>query len=226
MLKQCTVLISVLLAISGCSTGRVAETGADDRPREVVPPLIKSDLPFSQAGEVKLLELDLLDKVRVNKIEEGSVNGVRYRFFYADGSGTFAGTKGNSLAKGERKAANWSVGCDKDSMNDKVHCFAVNRDLGLFVNADGSHFLLIGSQHYPGSEVAVRFGDSQPIAADSKQQFSAEQSAELIGRLKNGETVSTRFQQWPYEQHIDKTFELYGFDEVYSYLQWAVEHID
>jgi hypothetical protein len=216
----------MFLRIAGCAVIAFASLSAQAQEKVTTANIIEADAPFSSGGAVKLDEMRLLTEVRVHKVEGGSLNGVRYRFYYTDGSGTFAGAKGNSLASTERAQDNWSTSCSKDAMNDSVRCYATIRDLMVAVHKDGSHYLVVGSDHYPGSDVAIRLDKSAPLVVSSKVQYAPPQSNQILGRLKNGMTVSTRYQEWPYKGYKDSTFELYGFEEVYSYLQWAVKHID
>lgn len=190
------------------------------------PDLIEAASPFSEQGKVEKNEMRLHSRVEVSRVESGDLNGVKYRFWYADGSGTFAGTRGNSLSLTERTQSNWATRCVKDAMNDSVRCMATTRDLTLSVRKDGSYFVVIGSDHYPGTDVAIRIGKSIPVTASSEVQFRPPKSSQLLEQMRNGVTITTRYQEWPYKEYRDSTFELYGFDEVRSYLQWAVKNIN
>jgi len=192
----------------------------------VKPQLIRSAEAFSSAGVVSLSETELHTKTEVNKVESGQLNGVSYHFYYTDGSGRFAGTKGNTLDIMEPTRGNWSVRCNKDTMDDSVDCSARLGSLAVLVKKGGGHYVFVGSDHYPGTDVAIRLGDSKPLIAAGEIQFGAARSEEILLGLKNGMKVSTRYQEWPNKYFTDEAFELYGFEEVYAYLQWAAEHAE
>lgn len=231
------IAAALLVLLSGCAGQQGAPQPAQavpvaskvpvqpvkqELPRDVIPNLIVSETPFSPGGAVSNLELDLLTKIRVSKVEQGEINGVLYRFYYSDGSGTFAGAPGNNL---NTSNTNWSVRCDKDAMSEKVSCYAVTRDFGVFVNTDGTEQILIGVDHYPGSTVAIRVGSAAPVEAGAKTQFDPQQSKALLDRMKNGTQVVTRYQEWPRKFNKDQAFTLYGVEEVRAYLHWAVKRI-
>lgn len=190
------------------------------------PNLIQSKVPFSANGKVEKQETRLSKTIEVTTTESGQLNGVSYRFWYTDGSGSFAGKKGNKLAIEERRAENWSVRCLKDAMDDSVRCAATIHDLTVSVGKSGSDYVWVGSDHYPGTDVAIRVGGGVPSVASSNGQYGPMLSKQLIEEFKQGVAVTTRFQQWPYTAYKDVTFDLYGFDEVYSYMKWAVKNIE
>ncbi len=188
--------------------------------------LIQSESPFSEGGKVGKSETRLSSKIEVTKTESGKLNGVSYRFWYTDGSGSFSGKKGNTLAIEERSSDNWNVRCVKDAMDDSVRCAASIHDLTVSVGKGGDEYIWVGSEHYPGTDVAVRVGAGTPYIVSSKDQFGPSLSRKLIEEFQQGGSVTTRYQQWPYKAYKDVTFDLYGFDEVFSYMKWAVKHID
>ena len=184
--------------------------------------LIQSERPFSSGATVKSETREMFSKTRTIKTEEGELNGVKYRFYYSDGSGTFAAEQGNKVDITESAFENWDTRCIKDAMTDEVACRAFFRDFALLVTQAGDMKIVVGSDHYPGSNVALRIDDGVPMVAPSAAQFSAAQSKQLAESLRNGQTVKLRYQEWPYEANVDKSFTLHGYEEVYAFLQWAV----
>ena len=233
------IAAALLVVLSGCAGQQGAPQSAQavpvapkapvqpvkqELPREVIPNLIVSETPFHESGTVILQELELLTQIRVSKIEQGDMNGVKYRFYYTDGSGSFAGAPGNELKSTER-ATNWSVKCDKDVMTEKVSCYAITRSFGIFAYPDGSELIALGVNHYPGSKVAVKVGAAAPVEADSRIQFDSKQSRALLDRMKNGTQIVTRYQEWPHKRNTDQVFTLFGVEEARAYLHWAVKRI-
>ena len=211
---------SIVTGIACAAIGLVVifEAAAAD----VAETLIVSDGPFYPSGQVSTQSL--LSKGDLHKVEEGEVNGVRYRFFYTDGSGSFAGKPGNSLTPSETMRENWRVGCNKDIMSDRVSCYAKILDLTIVITDERLRFVRVGKDHYPGSEVANRAGRYATHVASSGEQYGCSESREILSEMQNGTTVSTRYQEWPRKSFRDQSFELYGFEEVYAYIQWAVAH--
>lgn len=193
----------------------------------VKPQLIESDSPFSQEGKVENVETKLLSKVEVNKVESGVLNSVHYRFYYTDGSGTFAGTPRNIGQFSEPSDSNWRVSCTKDPITDRKLCHMNMKDLWIFASPDSKPIVSVGSEHYPGSSVTLRLDQDTPISNTSKGsgQFSSQVSASLVEQLKSAKSVTTRHMKWPYQSWKDESWDLYGFAETLQYITWAVDHI-
>lgn len=189
------------------------------------PDRIKSDIPFTADGKVEQRQTEFFGKTEVNKVESGSLNGVRYEFYYSDGSGTFSSGDGHKLDLNNER--NWSVSCKKDPITDAKHCSMNLFDLYVFVYPKGRAVVSIGAEHYPGSTVAIRVDKRAPhtISADDDGNFSSPASREIIKHLISGKSVTTRYMKWPYRSWEDSTWDLYGFNETYKYISWAVERM-
>lgn len=169
-----------------------------------------------------------------SKIESGELNGIAYRFYYSDGSGSFVGRREGALTGsspfGASNAAkeNWSVGCHKDAISDKKTChMLILGRLSVVARPKGSYSVRIGFDHFPGSTITIRIDDGKPItdSASNDGQFPPQISAKLVSQLKKASKVTTRYMQWPYRYWVDETWELYGFNEALQYVTWAVEKI-
>jgi len=182
------------------------------------PTLIISDKPFMQGGIVEINE---------HKTEKGVFNSVHYHFFYTDGSGSFSGTSGNTLDLMEPRTSNWSTGCKKDAITDKKMCRMSIKDLWIYVYENGETIVSIGDEHFPGSSVTIRIGGDTPIAASSVNNgsFPMDTSAKIIGQLKSAKSLTTRYMKWPYRSWVDESWEFYGFNETFKYINWAVRQI-
>ena len=193
----------------------------------VGPNLIESDLPFTPEGKIESVENKYRPQREFNKIESGILNGVAYRVYYSDGSGFFAGTAGNTGHQSEPLDSNWSVACKKDSMNDTKQCYMKMKDLWIFVYPKSKVSISVGHDRYPRSSVAIRIDQGKPFETLPKDegQFSSIVSVKLIPLLGKSQTITTRFVKWPQQNWIDKSWEMYGFNETYKYISWAVEHI-
>lgn len=142
-------------------------------------------------------------------VEEGSLDGVPYRFFHEDGSG-FVG--------------DWIVECDRDAMTDRRVCWTNRDDLWVYAAPNSKGIVSVGDEHFPGSQVHLRIGSSKPFSASSKNNgdFAAATSATIMRRLLASENVTTRYMRWPYKEWVDHTTSLKAFAQVWRYLNWAV----
>lgn len=194
---------------------------------DVQPTLIESDAPFTPDGKIELLETKILRTAEANKIESGVLNGVHYRFYYTDGSGTFAGKPGNVGHFSEPMGTNWRTACKKDPVTDRKHCYMQLKDLYVFVYPRGGVTIGIGGERFPGSTVALRVDQLAPATASAKDDgsFSEKASARLIKQMASAKTLTTRYMKWPDKSWEDQTWELYGFNEAYKYITWAVKRI-
>ena len=186
---------------------------------EVEPSLFKSERLFTSDAKV---ETD-----RQHKIESGLLNGVAYRIYYADGSGSFVGKPGNILGTSEN--GNWETRCYKDSMDDSKSCDMKKGTLWLTVNPKSKREtdISIGVDNFPGTNVGIRIDRAKAIysAANGNGHFSNAQSLRIIEQLKKGEAFTTNYTEWPYRSIKEATWEAYGFNECLQYITWAVERI-
>lgn len=212
------VVLTALLAISGA---------AFTQERVEKPTLLKPQAPFTESGVVSDSELKLLTRIEVNKIEDGTRNGVAYRIYYTDGSGSFSGSADGSLSGALGRGTDWSTACKKDPMNDKTSCYLQRKDLWVWLHQGGRVEVFIGGNQYPGTSATIRI-DSNPAInspSDSEGVFTADQSKQIVQQLLSGSTVATRYIDWPYRSATDESFELNGFDEAYEYIEWALRQI-
>lgn len=175
------------------------------------PALLKPKSPFTESGTL------------LNGVEDGSINGVSYSFYYSDGSGSFSGLPNGDLSR----ESNWSTSCKKDSMNDKKSCFLYKKGLWVWLYQGEGVKVSIGGDHYPGTSATIRIDSKPSIKSPSSNEgvFTSSQSKQIIRQLIEGNSVSTRYVNWPYHTSADESFELSGFNETYKYIQWAIKQI-
>jgi hypothetical protein len=182
--------------------------------------LISSERPFSVGAKVVA--------ENTNRYEIGSLNGVAYRFSYANGSGVFEGLPGNGIETGYKPGRDfldsWFTGCEKDHIDDSKLCFMHRENLWISVDPRGSAVVWIGADHFPGSGIAIRI-DGRPAIRSRNAEFTALQTKQIIQQLKSGRQVTTRFQEFPNNFSTDKTFATYGFSEAFSFINWAITKI-
>jgi len=161
------------------------------------------------------------------RIEEGIYQGIKYRIYFSDGSGSIQGLPTNTLEYlHDEYGTNWSTLCEIDKMNDTHWCFLEKRDLRVIMWKDGTLFVAIGSNHYPGSKMVVRVDKNKPISAPEKSGFTAAQTRSIIGQLIVGSTVVTRYKKWPYQSNNDESFELFGFPQALEILKKIYDSVE
>lgn len=210
------LLLSPLVQAAQCSN-TVYESGYKKAaPTVDAPQFITADGPLFPGGKVTCnVSYDLMSGKNnvMHRIETGTLNGIKYRFYYTDGSGAVQGLQENVLnVLKDKYGENWSLGCRKDEMNDTHYC-AMSRG-ALVVGAYGgsSRFVNVGSEHYPGSTIALRIDKETPVTAPADPGFSSAQEAALISEMSKGTSVLTRYMEWPYETNKDKQVSLFGFN--------------
>src|SRR5437773_7877408 len=94
--------------------------------------------------------------------EDGLLNGVAYRIYFLDGSGTFEGVKGNGLeriwnknksaAEGLKDIAdmkkNWMISCREDAV-DILTCIMVIPGISVFIDTRGQEFVAVHGEGDP-----------------------------------------------------------------------------
>ena len=182
--------------------------------------LINTSDQFTKNGKIKFKTF--LDGL--SKYETGFINGIAYRFFYSDGSGTFSGKPGLSVEE-LYHSDTWHVAFKKDPIDDTIGAVMSIKDLIIYVLENQEILVGIGTNHNPGSEIVIRFGNELPIKGGTDGILNADQSKEIIEKLKTAKQITTRYQNWPYKVNVDKTWELYGFTETLQYINWAISKI-
>jgi len=167
-----------------------------------------------------------------DKREVGEINGVQYYFSYTDGSGSFAGNKESKVHSSnhwERDLErDWEVKCKKDPITDKKMCYMKTRELLVILYGNGKSIVSIGHDNYPGSTVAIRIDGEAPIIGPQTNtgDLPTTGSTKVIERLKKAKFVTTRYMKWPYKGWVDDTWEVFGFNEAFQFLTWAVNRIN
>jgi hypothetical protein len=92
----------------------------------------------------------------------------------------------------------------------------------VVLNESGELFVVVGTNHYPQSGVAVRV-DELEAHRSSATGFAERDASAIIDQLRMGASVTTRYQQWPSPTNVDRRMELYGFDEALSMLRWMMQ---
>lgn len=186
-----------------------------DKPTVAAPEMIKVVGPIFPEGKVVChVSFDLQSGQNnvLHRIETGTLNGVKYRFYYSDGSGSVQGLPTNVLdVLKDKYNENWSLGCKQDGMSDTHYCRMSRASLMVGVSGASSYFVQVGNDHFPGSAIAMRIDEAAPITAPAEPGFSPKQEAALVAAMNGGTSVLTRYVEWPYESNKDRSISLFGF---------------
>ena len=215
-----TTIIALVGVISDVSAAPCQETRYESSYRKnqpIVAPdeLIKVPGPVIPGGRVVCtVGFDFRSMQNVSdRIETGTLNGKKYRFYYSDGSGLVQGLPANTMDTSTPYSDNWSLRCDTDAMTDRHWCSFSRADLTVSTAENNGHSVTIGYRHYPKSNIGLRVDKGDPIIASAEQGFSLQQEAELMQQMLSGRTVLTRNVEESSPMNIDKTVTLFGFSE-------------
>ena len=111
-------------------------------------------------------------------------------------------------------------------MDDTHWCGLEKGHVLIGIWKDRTPFVRVGHKHYPNSKIAVRIDKNSPISAPEDKGFTNSQSIAIIEQLKEGKSLLTRYQEWPYERNKDKSIEIFGFNQAWEILQNIYDTID
>ncbi len=184
------------------------------------PLVIASDQPLVHSSRMYCqVRYNPLERVNHRaRREVGEFNGLKYRVFHSDGSGSLQGLRTNDLSIRDKSRTNWSFRCKRDEFDDTHWCQVSREDLAVTIWKDKSIVVTVGAKHYPGTDVSVRIDSHDPHTAGEKTGFGTKVSQEILDELLAGESVMTRYQKWPYKRYIDQRVPLFGFTEAWALL--------
>lgn len=191
------------------------------------PEIISGAIPLFEGGVITCHISPDYGNVRQNRryrVETGALNGIKYRIYYTDGSGTIQGDPAATLDTiKDLQLTNWSARCEIDGMDDERWCALTKKDLMIGIWKDGSTFVNVGHDHFPSSQIAIRIDKNAPFTANETSGFSGKQVSGILSSFRSGEKALTRYREWPYETNIDVTIDLYGFNEAWDVLTRVYE---
>lgn len=176
-------------------------------------------LPITTSGKTKcLISTNYKDSTTNSKLrtEEGIYQDIKYRIYYSDGSGTIQGSKSSKLEYSIND--NWNTRCDFDGMDDSHWCSMQKGNIYIGIWKDGSSYIQIGSNNFPGTDILVRVDKNGPIKAKADPGYTTRQTDKLIAQFKTGNTALSRYIEWPHERNKDLSIDLYGFNQAWEIL--------
>lgn len=168
--------------------------------------------------------------------EDGVLNGVAYRIYFLDGSGTFEGVKGNGIerkwnknktaAEGLKDIAdmkkNWMISCREDGVDDLV-CGMVIPGISVLIDTKGQEIVAVHGEGDPrGAVVGLRLDNGANFAGGKGSQFVGATATQIVEGLKSAKRVTTSFRGPNARTSITKTIDLYAFGEAFTYINWVI----
>ena len=185
-------------------------------------------IKFRPDGQLKARE-SFLQAETSSTYEEGTYNGVAYRFHHEDGSGAFGRYKDYSMEPSiirqdleeYKEIIGWNITCQQNKMDDGRYCFAESGDLLIYLTDKGFLNIKVGGDQYPGSEIAVQFGKEKPLTT-TKYGWFGELGGILLQRLMSSASVVTRYKKRPGAYNVDREVDLFGLRDAFEYIRFAV----
>lgn len=153
---------------------------------------------------------DDINQPVLNVIEEFKIDGVDVNIYHSDASGT--------IGKNYSDRSAWSSSCKTDAMSDEVSCYVRHGSFYLFKSKAG-YTILIGSDHFPGSDAYLRIGKGKPYLSGKDGAFSSGDSLKIVDSISKESSVSTRYIKWPYETPIDENLDTKYFEQAKKILE-------
>jgi hypothetical protein len=216
-------LVSILLAL----------VFANGSMSQEITPLLNQNEKFTPSG--KVYQDDLYGFPTFH--EDGVLNGVQYRIYFLDGSGTFEGVKGNGIDRTWNKnesateglkyiadmKKNWKILCREDAV-DILTCIMVIPGISIILNTKGQQSVAIhGDDGDPlGLIVGIRLENGADFEGGKDSWFVGETAARIIDGLKISKQVTTSFRRANDAPSRRRTLDLYGFNETFTYLNWLI----
>ncbi|AFJ48038.1 hypothetical protein EBL_c29680 [Shimwellia blattae DSM 4481 = NBRC 105725] len=180
---------------------------------EVLP--LSEDSKFTPQGSVTTVSSGGV----LQQVEQGTLNGVWYRFSFADGEGVFQGEEGQTADTTE---GNWLLSCYQDNMTDKRSCSASKYDLTVTYYDNGASKVALGNNSFSGSRIYARIDGGEVMQGLGYGYFASNDSKTIINALLEGKTIRTRWQEWPYQSRVEGRVSGFGFAQVSRYMKWVL----
>lgn len=112
----------------------------------------------------------------------------------------------------------WVISCRRDSFTDEKICTikATPReqrsgDLVVILSGKGAASIAVGGgPHQPGSTVAVRIDETPAVSWPAGTALSSKQADELVGQMRRGTAVRSRWFPFPRSTPLDQQVSLQG----------------
>ncbi|KAA8741340.1 hypothetical protein FE275_08645 [Pseudomonas koreensis] len=205
-----------LLQAGQCPDTQYESGFKKDKPIVAVPEAIKVAGPIFPGGKVVChisFDLESGTKNLLHRVETGKLNGVLYRFYYTDGSGSVQGLSNNELdVMKDKYDGNWNLRCKQAGISDAHYCAMSRASLLIGVTGDSSYFIHVGNDHFPGSTIALRVDKLPAVTAPADPGLSQKQQVDLLAAMNKGDSVLVRYVEWPHESNIDRAISLFGYN--------------
>jgi len=156
------------------------------------------------------------------RYERGTVDGVRYKVHYSDGSAVIQGHADLPLATGNQQD-NWNLTCRQSEAEAAHHCTLRKGDISLHKDSENHLTLSIGDNPRTGSEMLLRVDTNWAVTAPADSGFTDQQTARLLSELRNGRKADTRYHNDSVRAPTDRSMTLYGFTQAVEIMDRVLE---
>lgn len=124
-------------------------------------------------------------------------------------------------------------GCNKDRITDAINCHMNILPQGIGSSVNGGLYQMVGSNgsiltscvighDFPGRRAAIRVDNNTAITTNDEGCISGTAARTLEAQLKQGQTLTTRRVEWPYDYSEDQVMLIHGsFSSAQELYRWT-----
>lgn len=155
---------------------------------------------------------------------EGTHRGVLY-VYWRDGSAVVQGHAEVNLSQRGYPSddTHWHIRCSKSSMTDRVLCSALRGNIALSAMPDGSFYVSVPPNDFPGRPAMVRVDSNTAHVGEPPRwnSYSGKLGKKLVTEMLAGTRMAVRHHKWPHDEAVESSIRLYGLAQAIDYLKWA-----
>ena len=115
----------------------------------------------------------------------------------------------------------WTAQCEVDKMSDAKKCLVFSKPLFFGFTNGHLSIVIIGTKHYPGSQVMLRIDDEPPLSGQ-QPGFTGGQATKIMERCAtDAQRIRTRYREWPTGSFVEGELSPKGFADALAYVRSA-----